>query len=853
MENKNQKEEGVQVARGDSFSRIFLNQAKGILSSFTKKFRTISLVVSFSVLLFALCMSCISYNLSRRVDEASVGGHDTISQEEGEVLGFNLKRSMFAASFENESSDVVPSVPYSKIEISEISNLAAFAANEGVTLSAGQMAALEEYGFFLAENGSITDQSGFADTDDFVDTYSDFAGSNSIYRRQESDAIFVSTDMALHLYHLLIDRSFQAIEQEKFQPMLREMTKALLKDSLEKYDSAEDEDLKDSYKLLSAYYLVPLVILDAGSQSSGIDIKPEDYLTFAAYLEAVGEQQVADSETDLKFSLESKEYDGIKIDDGIYEIAKTELELMAEANQVIKSPLFSAFRLELVNDYTQFKPRSHYTKNDVLKSYFISMMWYGRMGFTLNSPELTRAALLSTKQINTLKVGDENLSDLWSKIMDTVDFFVGEVDDLTAYDYTEVMQKVYKTGLDDSVFADDTLLEEFIKRAKTELPNPRIISEAVGVYDDAGERDELLANLKQFRFMPQRFTPDAYVLNTLTQGVGSPDEETGQNLPSMPTALMPIRIIAPENKTVKKYLDEWISDSARIAWQNRESDKIIEKRLGELDEEFAAYDDSVWTQNIYWSWLDCFSSLLDGYGEGYPYFMQTENWQKKNLGTVLGSFTELKHDTLLYAKQSYAEMGGGGDEEEIPPVAKGYVEPDIVFWNKIINLAKKTQYGLEEEGVFPEEFDLKYAAFIEIAEFMRDMSEKELQNEIISDDEFEKLRTIDSSFEIISRAISGELSQKDKRAGIVADIHTDVSSVADENDILYEATGKPYVIYVAIKDANGTRLTRGAVYSHFEFTDALGERISDEDWQKIVYEGEGELPEADTWSLELIK
>jgi len=38
----------------------------------------------------------------------------------------------------------------------------------------------------------------------------------------------------------------------------------------------------------------------------------------------------------------------------------------------------------------------------------------------------------------------------------------------------------------------------------------------------------------------------------------------------------------------------------------------------------------------------------------------------------LGSWTELKHDTILYAKQVMAEMGGGGPQT--PP--HGYVEPN---------------------------------------------------------------------------------------------------------------------------------------------------------------------------------
>ena len=49
----------------------------------------------------------------------------------------------------------------------------------------------------------------------------------------------------------------------------------------------------------------------------------------------------------------------------------------------------------------------------------------------------------------------------------------------------------------------------------------------------------------------------------------------------------------------------------------------------------------------------------------YPAFMHNNAWTHKDLQTALGSWTELKHDTILYAKQVMAEMGGGGPEEPV--------------------------------------------------------------------------------------------------------------------------------------------------------------------------------------------
>ena len=61
-----------------------------------------------------------------------------------------------------------------------------------------------------------------------------------------------------------------------------------------------------------------------------------------------------------------------------------------------------------------------------------------------------------------------------------------------------------------------------------------------------------------------------------------------------------------------------------------------------------------------------------------------------------------------------------------------------------------------------------------------------------------------------------ELTIKEKRAGIIADIHTDTVKMR-------------------------------------EFTASLNNRLADEDWQKKVYVGEGTAPAEDKWSKEIKK
>lgn len=769
--------------------------------------------------------------LMEKVEELGASGE--------KMFDFTLTKPVFA-KFQNSDTALVPALPPYIPRIKELDNLDAFNKN-GFELNQDQSKALEEFGFFITENNFIKEQTG--GIDDFADMYAHYSGSTNKYYREPDNALFVSSDAALHLYHILIDRSFQMIEEEKFYPMLKSMTESLFFDSIEKYQQEENVVLKDTYKRLSVFYLIPLVVLDAPAQAEKLD--PSDFTTFAQYMEAEEAQNQKQGQSRLEFALTEKKYKNIELDEEVFNLAQAEIGLIYNAKGISASPLFTPFRPYFENDYSQFKPRSHYTKNQILRSYFIAMMWYGRMGFSLDSKELTRDAIAITGQINSLSAGEGKISDIYSTIATAVEFFVGEVDDLTPYEYSNLIKKQYGTSMSDRDFVDDKKLVDFIAAGINQLPRPRIVSEAVWLYDDGGKRDELLKQLMQFRFMGQRFTPDAYVLNNLTQGVGAPDPETGQKLPSMTSALMPIYIISDNNSLVREYIDEWVIKNAP------DSDKIINKKLSILDKEFNDYPADIWTQNIYWNWLNAYRPLLNAYGDGYPFFMSSNAWQKKNIGTVLGSYTELKHDTLLYAKQSYAERGGGGnDPAEIPPVPKGYVEADYDFWSRISELARITNEGLIEQKLMPQDYQYRFEKFIEYSLFFQDIVKKELANEIISEDEFEKLRASGHIFQNLTSALPGkELADKERRAGIIADIHTD----AVKGKILYEATGKPYIIYVAVKDKNGTRLTRGAVFSHYEFIEPLDERLADEDWQKKVYEGEGELPEKDKWSREIIK
>ena len=85
--------------------------------------------------------------------------------------------------------------------------------------------------------------------------------------------------------------------------------------------------------------------------------------------------------------------------------------------------------------------------------------------------------------------------------------------------------------------------------------------------------------------------------------------------------------------------------------------------------------------------------------EGAPDFMRSQAWARKSLNTALGSWTELRHDTILYAKQSVTAEGEGGEEPQSP----GYVEPYPAFYAKIAELATTLREGLDDYDLIDSE------------------------------------------------------------------------------------------------------------------------------------------------------
>lgn len=219
--------------------------------------------------------------------------------------------------------------------------------------------------------------------------------------------------------------------------------------------------------------------------------------------------------------------------------------------------------------------------------------------------------------------------------------------------------------------------------------------------------------------------------------------------------------------------------------------------------------------------------------QGAPYFMNLPNWQKKNLNTMLATWTGLKHDMLLYIEQpDGAEMGGGGGF--LPPPQKiAYVEPQLSFWNKCAELLELNRDMLEKNQLMTEKLGYRNKELIGLTRLMANISKKELAGEKISNQEFNSLSYIGGEIERLTLNIiesnvgyMSSVSTPDRYIAIAADVYT------YKDECLEESVGMGDEIYV-IAEINGLLyLTRGAVFSHYEFTQPSSQRLTDEAWQK---------------------
>lgn len=713
----------------------------------------------------------------------------------------------------------------------------------GVGLTSEQIKFLNAHRFLLIPKSATrfrgkVDLCGESDdpSDEMLGLFDLISGNFDPMQRRPENCRLVNPDLMLHALHKYLENSLEYLEKRELAGTLRGFLTHLQAKALE-YRAGSTGKLAEHYELIAAQLTVPLVILENAHYPTPLELKEIALRPPPAPL--------TDESDTLANALKILDKFKDKVSPPLFDRMAAELRLIYEGREVTPSPLYGQYAKdgEVKCDYTQFTPRSHYVKTSALRSYFRAMMYLGRNAYLLGKEAgISDALLLTVIMASPGPAGKPLLQD-WQRIMEITGFFAGQPDDIGYPEWRNFLVKVLGT---EKLTAGEALNPATLTKIAQhlgELQGPRVLSDVIiapRVFTST--KEQLLESVKGFRLFGQRFTFDAWILSRLTAG----QEQTPLRLPSMPSGLFVPAALG--DKAALEFADQYLKNLAP-PFSEAETNSF-NGRVQEVAADLGKVKDREWFGSIGSAWLKLLSSLTSTYGHGYPLYMQDRLFPVKQLETFLGSYTELKHDTLLYAKQNYAEKGGGGDEGTPPPVPKGFVEPNPAFWDTLARLVDCVRGGYVKYGIFKQEQE-KYgrlSRFQEDVAFYAALAAKELQGIPITEDEYERMRIWPLIYMAAPLEEGQILEEKDMRAGLIADVHTD----AAQGRIQYEATGEPQVMLVLVGNENTVRLAVGVAFNHYEFAGPLASRYTDAAWQSRVYEGKGIPPVKNFWYRSLM-
>jgi hypothetical protein len=486
------------------------------------------------------------------------------------------------------------------------------------------------------------------------------------------------------------------------------------------------------------------------------------------------------------------------------------------------------------------------------------MMWLGRIDFRLIETLPTGKQVFYRRQLEAAVVLSELVDDTarqqWERIDRTVGTFIGEHDSMTLPEVKSLLADLGVATISDlGSLSDQQIAQTIIDKG---YGAQRICSH---IMVNACETGTLPLN-RSFLLFGQRYVVDSHVFSNVVwdrvkyhgpfPARGMPDPldaafgALGNNLAGV--------LLQPE---LVKY--DYAPDLASMR---------------ELVDE---HGDQYWQANLYNLWVDALrrlspgSEVSDPSAVGLPSVAGTEAWGRRVLNTQLGSWAELRHDTLLYAKQSYTTAG------VICEYPDAYVEPYPQFFAALVRFA---EHGLQlltdlalplrnETQIVSAYFDrLRGAASIlqAMAEHQRTGAPHAPEHIAFIN---RAVRTEHAGGGCGSAANADAVDASGWYADLflevadrvaydpnIADVHTQPTLVPPADGtivgyILHVGTGMPRLMVVVADTCTGPRAYAGLATSYFEQITENFDRLTDERWADQLDQA---TPEDVPWMTDLV-
>lgn len=496
-----------------------------------------------------------------------------------------------------------------------------------------------------------------------------------------------------------------------------------------------------------------------------------------------------------------------------------------QAELPVSYPIFSSTARNI--DFSQFTPRGHYTRTPQLTQYFQAMMWLGRIEIYLIPPvseDLTPTMADMQRQIIDAVLIKEladtsNSIPLLNEIDSIIKFFVGESDNVTLSNVSSLCGDI---GLDDAYDLLDTLrVKEF---QDTLLAQPfafqRILSQ---ILMSSPMDPNKVRPASAFLLLGQRFVIDSYVMgNVVWDKVAS--------MRMLPSSL---DVMFAEG-----------NDAAAQLLQPELDLYGYSSNLAALRYLIDSYGPDFWSLSMYNAWSETIRALNPPASrDSLPGFMRTAAWWQEKLNTQLASWAQLRHDNLLYAKQSYTP----GVTCSYP---QSYVEPFPEFYDAVAEYADIAEKEFEKPPLEDAWTASYFTNLKAIADTLGDISRKELADIPLTAAETDFLKNMmftvhsgecgaspfDGWYPRLFYSWTSGIDRNSpvERNLVVADVHTAPTDSAGNpiGWVLHVGTGpvNMAVVVATGEEGNPTAFV-GPVMSYYEDLETDFKRLTDEEWQ----------------------
>ncbi|MDR1838187.1 MAG: DUF3160 domain-containing protein [Treponema sp.] len=599
--------------------------------------------------------------------------------------------------------------------------------------------------------------------------------------------VFITTDLAAHANHLVFDHTLQYIEENFFFPGVVTLTDEYIK-AIEQKEGTIPEEV---YTTALQYFQVAQALLALAPRK----VETKRYSDTVIELQDVDEAQVLQN------------YPQPVVE---------EIENINEAAGFGSSSIVG-----MSEDYSQYKVRGHYTKNKTLGAYFRALMWYGRINFNLGGEGTGRIEDFSARLslvalfITDITENSPELKSLWQSLFDPITEFIGASDDISFYELIPLWNRIKGAGFA-QWYNDPNKRGIFTSSDYKELRQPAISGSSILLAPASGgpEPENRLPPMG-WRLFGQRYTFDSEI-----HGKASRDMVKGLDI---------LKVFG--SQTADRLLRE--SDYSKMP--------SLERTLNLMQQNLRNAGDDFWLSTYYTNILYQIKTLgLFENGAGF-YFTEKPGWNIKAMNAAHGTWAELRHDTILYVKQSYAERGGGDGENESTfrtkplPEPIHYLEPNIPFWITSAMGLQKLYTILEKynhlDGRTAQVLAGMHSLFVKAAEISR----LEADNQEVSRKDLNWISTIPWELArlVVTPTSTGYVDDIDAlRMALVADGFTN----AEIGAVLETAVCIPYRLYIPLNDRQGgKRIAVGYGFSYYEFSHPMSNRLNNDEWKAVVY------------------